>query len=133
MPQAFFQVPSATTGDQILTKRRIAPQTTEGIPAITGFSDFRGNGGPLAIMPQSIPRRILSLTPEPALALTGKIDIGSGPLDMGDVDPANKGLLNMLANLTRKYAITALASSAQQWIFAVDRATAASDYLTILS
>ncbi len=122
---------SGATGDPINSKRRVAPQAARGIPATTGFRDFRSYLGPIRINSQEIERQAVIPGGAPSANLTGKMAIEGGPLSIGDLDPANPGLVNMLANVFGRYLLTDQ-TTYQEWIFALDQATAADPFLTLL-
>lgn len=129
MPQTFF---NGATGDPVLTKARIAPQATEGVPADeSAFSDYRCYGLGVPISPQLIQRLALpGSSISPLSPLKGKIGLGFSQ-SLGDVDPANKGLLNVWANLMRKYTYTDN-TSWKRWFMSPGGATSAAAYLSLL-
>ena len=121
---------STATGDPINLKRQIAQQPTLRVPATTGFVDFRSNGGPIAPSPSDVERLLIALGGAPSNRLAGKTAIEGGPFSIGDVDPANKGMLQLLANGFGQYAITDN-TTWFSWRFGLDEATAAANYLTL--
>lgn len=124
---------SGATGNPINLKRMIAPQAARGIPAAEAdFSDFRSNGGPFSVEPQEIERLLISTGGEPAGNLTGKMNLGGGPFQIGDVDPENMGYLNFLANLFGKYDYTDN-TTWDEWIFSLQGATSSAEFLSIIN
>jgi hypothetical protein len=121
------------TGDPINLKRRVAQQASRTIPATTGFVDFRSNGGPMNITPSEIERMVITGTGAPAQTLPGKVTVEGGPFEIGDVDPANAGLLNFMGNVLKKYTLTNPGGLYYRWVFGLDEATAASPFLTLLN
>lgn len=125
---------AGATGDPINLVRQIAQQATRGVPATSGFVDFRENGGPLALTPSEIERLVISRGGMPELPLPGKITVGDGPIEMGDFDPADAGLINLFGNVFKKYTKTHAGTNTYwDWLFAPDAATAAAPFLTVLS
>lgn len=123
---------SSATGDPINLKRQVAQQSTLRIPATTGFVDFRSNGGPIAPSPSDVERLLIALGGAPAERLPGKTAIEGGPFAIGDVDPANKGMLQFLANAFGKYDITDN-TTWYSWRFGLDEATQAAKFLTLMN
>ncbi len=125
---------SPQTGDPINTKRRVAQQAVRGVPAISGFVDFRSNGGPIAITPSEIDRLVIANGAAPGLNLAGKVTLGNGPYEMGDLDPADPGLINFLGNVYGKYTLSHEGSNTYwRWLFGLDRVTSAAPFLTLLN
>lgn len=120
------------TGDPINFKRRLAPQPTRGLPAVTGFRDGRGYGGPVLISPQTVERQAINTGGAPLQPLPGKAQLGGGPFSLGDVDPANYHLLLMLANAFGKYSVTEVETGRYRWRFSLAEATVADPFLTLL-
>jgi len=130
MPLPFLE---SATGDPINLKRRIARQATRGLPATASFSDFRTYGGPMVMAPGLIDPMSIQSGGAPLRKLPGKVDLASGgPLAMGDVDPADPGLILFLANLFENYTVTSKDTAEwYRWEFALDATTAADEFLTI--
>ena len=70
------------------------------------YIDFRCYGGPVVIEPSEVDRMALSGSAAPLSALPGKVSLSGGPLEIGDADPANKGMLRLLANAFGAYTTT---------------------------
>lgn len=70
------------------------------------YIDFRCYGGPIVIEPSEVDRMALSGSAAPLSALPGKVSLTGGPIEIGDADPANKGMLRMLANAFGAYTTT---------------------------
>lgn len=121
---------SGATGNPINSKLRVAQQSALGTPATTALRDFVANSGVAVIDKQAVERLVISPGGAPLTKLAGKAVIGERNLDLGDVDPSNRGLLQMLANLFGKYAVTDL-TTWQKWIFGLDGPTTPARFLTI--
>jgi hypothetical protein len=110
---------SGATGDPINLKRRIAQQSTRGVPPPEAdWKDFESNGGPFTVEPGEIERQLISLGGQPAGNLTGKIALGQGPIVLGDVDPANHVYLHALGNLFKQVDINDQ-TTYYDWIFSL--------------
>jgi hypothetical protein len=110
---------SGATGDPINLKRRIAQQSTRGVPPPEAdWKDFESNGGPFTVEPGEIERQLISLGGQPAGNLTGKIALGQGPIALGDVDPANHIYLHALGNLFKQVDINDQ-TTYYDWIFSL--------------
>lgn len=96
------------------------------------YVDFRSNGGPIILTANEIPREVVSPDAAPLASLLGKVEIGQGPLAMGDLDPANRGQIRLLANAFGKYTLTDN-STWYKYEFALNASTSASGYLTLLN
>lgn len=129
MARAFL---SGFSGDPINFKRRTAPQATRGLPATTGWRDIRTLGGPVLVSPQTIQRQAINTGGAPLRPLAGKAEMGGGPFDMGDVDPADYGLIHMLANVFGQYSVTNVTGSVYMWRFSLAEATSAAAFLSLL-
>lgn len=110
---------SGATGDPINLKRRVALQSTLGIPAITGFVDTRTNGGPFTINKAIVDRLAIIAGGAPPVPLPSKALMQGGPFDMGDFDPADPGLLAMFANVYKRLDVTDN-TTWHRWKFALD-------------
>ena len=127
MPLPFL---SGAQGDPIRLQRQVAAQAALGIPAIADFVDFRSNAGPLQPSPQEVQRLVVAAGGAPLPSLPGKTVVEGGLLDIGDIDPSNKGMLQMLANLYGQY-LYIDNTTWHRWRFGLDEATAAAAFLTI--
>ncbi len=121
---------SGAQGNPARLQRRIAPQPTLGLPVITSMRDFRSNAGSLAIDKSTVPRATVTSGAAPGVALPGKATLGDNPIFMGDVDPTDRGLLLLFANLFGQYD-NVDQTTYRDWDFALDGATAADKYLTM--
>lgn len=100
MPQSL----SGATFDPTQLRRRIAQQLLRSVPADESlYRDFRSDGGPMRLSQGEIERAIIATRGEPLANLTGKRDMGGGPFEIGDVDAANQGFLQMLGNAIGHY------------------------------
>lgn len=126
---------SGATGDPINLKRRIAQQALRGVPPLeAAWKDFESNGGPFSVEPSEIERQLISLGGQPAGNLTGKINFGTGPIAIGDLDPANHVYLQALGNLFKQVDINDN-DPWWEWIFSLAGAgfTATSPFLAMLN
>ncbi len=121
------------TGDPINLRRQMAPQSERGVPAVTGFSEFYSNGGPIVITPETYPPAVISNSGAPLQELVGKLRVGNGPLAIGDVDPANKAALMLFDNIARRHDLTDLLLGRKRWAFHLGGATASAGFLTLLN
>lgn len=121
------------TGDPINLRRKIAPQAERGVPAVTGFSEFYSNGGPIVITPETYEPQVISNSGAPLQQLIGKLRVGNGPMAIGDVDPANKAMLMLLDNLCRRHDFTDIGLGRKRWNFHLGGATASAPFLTLLN
>lgn len=96
----------------------------------TSYVDFRSDGGPLIREASEIVRKDISPGGAPRANLTGKIAISGGPFDLGDVDPANRGQLRMLANAVGRYTYSNQ-TTYHRWYFGLDGATLAPGFLAL--
>lgn len=110
---------SGAAGDPINLKRRVALQSTLGIPALTNFVDTRTNGGPFTINKAIVDRLAIIAGGAPPVPLPGKALMQGGPFDMGDFDPADPGLLAMFANVFKRYDVTDN-TTWHRWKYALD-------------
>lgn len=119
-------------GDPIRSQRRIAPQAVRGVPALEArFLDFRHNGGPLAISQAEIRRAVIGQGGEPRQNLTGKRNLGGGPIDFGDLDPSNLGQLVALGNIFGAYDFVDVGDY-NRWTFWLGGASEFPTYFTML-
>lgn len=127
---------SGASGDPALIRRQIGQQTERDIPAPAGLlRDFRHNGGPIRIEQGVITRAVIDPSGEPMEDLRGKRGIGEMQIAIGDVDPANMGLLQCLLNLIGSYDYVQDDVSAPtwaRWILHKRGETDAAPYLTVL-
>ncbi len=126
---------SGATGNPINLQRRVAVQPTRGLPGLeAAFEDFISNGGPFTMEPSEIERQVIALGGMPLGNLTGKMNLGGGPFQIGDVDPNNIGMLHFLANLFGFYKVTDN-TTWQKWEFglAITTPTTAAEFLTVLN
>jgi hypothetical protein len=122
----------SATGDPINTKRRVAQQSTLRVPATTGWVDFRSNGGPIAPAPSDVERLVIGQSGAPSKRLPGKTNIEGGPFSIGDVDVSNRGMIQFLANVFKKYTLTDN-TTWYQWRFGLDETTSAASFLSMLN
>jgi hypothetical protein len=127
MPLPFL---SGAQGDPIRLQRQVAAQAALGIPAIADFVDFLSNAGPMQPSPQEVQRLVVAAGGAPLPSLPGKTVVEGGLLDIGDIDPSNKGMLQFLANLYGQY-LYIDNTTWHRWRFGLDEATAAAPFLTI--
>lgn len=120
------------TGNPKKTRFRIAQQTTEGVPAVANFADFRAYGGGMPLESKLIQRLALNLNAEPLKKLMGKLGIDPGTIFIGDMDVANKGMVQMLVNLFGAYATSTPGTGATRWHLSAGGATAAAPFFTLL-
>jgi hypothetical protein len=110
---------SGAAGDPINLKRRVALQSTLGIPATSGFVDTRTNGGPFTINKAIVDRLAIVASGAPPTPLPAKALMQGGPFDMGDFDPADPGLLAMFANVYKRLDVTDN-TTWHRWKFGLD-------------
>lgn len=105
MTQPFY---NSAIGDPIVTKRRVAPQPTVGVPVIdmSLYHDYRSNLGPLSINPTTYAQRTLNSSIDVLKRMLGKITAPDSTQDMGDWDLSDPMGLLSLANLARKYTVS---------------------------
>lgn len=120
---------SGAQGNPARLQRRINPQPLLGVPVTSGFRDFRSNAGSFAIDKTLVERAVVAGGGAPGLSLPGKAVLSDNPIFMGDVDPTDRGLLIMLANLFGQYDNEDV-TTYRDWDFALDGATAADSYIT---
>ena len=126
---------SGATGDPINLQRQLVGQALRTIPTDlpesggTGWRDFRSNGGPVIFTPGEIERMAISGGGQPQGNLPGKINIENIPFEIGDVDPANYGMLLMLLNLFGLYTLTDN-TTWQEWNISLAEATPYDPFLT---
>lgn len=109
---------SSATGNPIKTRRMIAVQSAMGVPPDEAdFVEFYGNGGPLAISPQTEAPELLSLSRDPLQQLVGKLRVDNGPLSLGNADPNSKAFLRILASICGGYDYSLLASGRSRFVF----------------
>ncbi len=125
---------SGAQGDPLRTQRRLAPQSTKGFPAAEAdFIDYRSDGGPIPIESQSIARAVIQAEGVPGRQLVGKYALGAGPIDIGDVDPTNLGMLHLLNNVLTGHTRTDN-TTWQKYIFdLLQTGLAADPYLSFLN
>lgn len=119
-------------------RRIIAPQATLGIPTVATASliEMRTNGGKIAPVRASIPRAVVSRSRQ--RPLKGKMTLTNGPIAGGDADPANRGMLRLLANHFGNYTVETVnevrvgGGSFKRWTFSVSASTAADAYLSLI-
>jgi hypothetical protein len=132
MPLPFL---SGATGDPINLQRQLVGQALRTIPTNlpesggTGWRDFRSNGGPVIFTPGEIDRMSISGGGQPQGNLPGKINIEDIPFEIGDVDPANYGMLLMMLNLFGLYTLTDN-TTWQEWNISLAEATPYDPFLT---
>ena len=131
MPQAFL---SSAEGSPVRSQRRIVGQSTLGVPDTDNTTprDVCQNGGTLRISKGTVERLKISSGGAPSRVLPGKRDVPGFTWNLGDVNPVDYGLLNVLANLFGKYSVANPTGSVQRWQFDLDQGTAALPYLTLL-
>lgn len=128
-----FPFQGSQTGNLVQYKVRIAPQTVEDVPAVSGFSDFRVWGAPLTVSPGNIPAQRLNSTRAPLPALIGKTAFNPfGPMHCGDFDPGNPGQNNWIANGFGKYDLSNPDPAVYRRIYSNLGATTAAPYNTLL-
>lgn len=96
----------------------------------TSYVDFRSDGGPIIREASEIVRKDIAPGGAPRANLTGKLNISGGPFDLGDVDPANRGQLRMLANAFGRYTYSNQ-TTYHRWYFGLDGATVAPEFLAL--
>lgn len=125
-----------TAGNSLASTQTCANATWGGATLSGGtdgdWVDFRSNGGPIIIEPNEIERLIIATGGAPAASLPGKVEIGGGPIEIGDVDPSNRGMIRCLANVFGKYALTDN-TTWYKWEFALNASTTPSSFLGILN
>lgn len=123
---------SGATGDPINLQRQTVPQPNRGVPvdlSDAGWRDWISNGGPVVFEPGEIERLVIAGGGQPQGNLPGKININDITFEIGDVDPANFGIMHFLANLFVKYTWTDN-TTWNRWDFALDQTTTANPFLT---
>ena len=92
------------------------------------WTDFRSNLGPFDIEPQEITPLAVEPAGVPPQSLDGKLSLGLGPIELGDLDPSNPMLRRGLANVFGKYDLTDNTTWAL-WDFNLSGATTAAQWL----
>ena len=100
--QPFFQ---SATGDPVKLVRALAWQALDGVPNddMTKFSPFKGFGGPLTPSMTYIERQLINRTAVKARKMDSKIDFTGQTFNMGDLDPANIGQLQLMLQFMQGY------------------------------
>lgn len=126
---------SGATFDPTQLRRRIAQQSSRGVPPDESlWRDFRSDGGPMRLSQGEIQRAIIATRGEPLANLTGKREMGGGPLEIGDVDAANQGFLQLLGNAIGHYDYTEMdAGSWARWVMSLRGADDFAPLLAILN
>lgn len=127
---------AGTAGNSIGTTKSGTNLTWQDATLLNGlddpYVDFRCNGGPIVIEPGEIERMVIGQGGVPQLSLPGKVSLTGGPLEIGDADPANRGMLRGFANAFGAYTY-ANASTYETWDFNLDGATTPAQFLAILN
>ena len=121
---------SSATGDPTRSQRRITGQPTLGVEpgADASWRDVCQNGGPIRIAIGSVDRLAIGKSG----TLSGKKSINQFSWALGDVNPADYGLLWCMANLFGFYA-NSDQTTYRRWTFGRSQATAADPYIGILN
>lgn len=126
---------SGATGDPINLQRQVIGQPDRSVPinipesGVTGWRDFRSNGGPVIFEPGEIERQVIAAGGQPQGNLVGKINLPEIPFAIGDVDPANFGLMHFLNNLFEGHTYTDL-TTYNRYDFSLIGATPAAGFLS---
>jgi hypothetical protein len=107
-------------GNPIQLHSAIVGQPTKGVPPIStaAWRDFRDYGGGPALSQTRYDALAFSPSGEPLTPLTGKLAYAAGANSLGDLDPADYGVLHMFANLFGgRRTITVPSGTIQQWQF----------------
>lgn len=109
----------------------IIEQATEGIPPALSdtWRDISSYGGGPTLTQETVEALAFSPTGEPTQNLDGKLLFSAGDKVIGDLDPADYGLLYFLANLFKQYDKSTPSAGIEQWQFQRSGATDGPDWL----